>query len=179
MLIALIAVGLVALLALLLNLAVMREAEILRGEVAALGQLITQPPVPPMLNETPPVEILDVVHAARSAVPQPVSYIAFLSDQCGACSVFTSELVDALSSGSLDSADVTCVIRAPRNSSMSTRLRGAGVAVLDDPDGKLLSDAGVKATPTIFRFEAESDTITDYSYGGGTSWILEQGRQYH
>lgn len=158
----------------------MREVIILRGEVSALAQLITNPPVPRIIGSPVPDRLRTQVLGRRSLatvgeLPGMV-VVMFLSDTCGSCAQLVDEVGAHLSRGELQTDSVIAVI-TQSNTSRRSELWGAlsaqDLLVIAD-EGQLSRECDVRATPMLLAVDIPSGVATEYSYGSGASWIAQR-----
>lgn len=158
----------------------MREVIILRGEVSALAQLITNPPIPRIIGSPVPdrlrTEVLD--RRLRAAVGRELSgvVVMFLSDTCGSCTQLAHEVGSHLSRGELQADAVIAVITQSNASSRSDLWRAleAQKLLIIVDEGQLSRECDVRATPMLLAVDATTGVATEYSYGSGASWIAQR-----
>ena len=95
-----------------LILGVMREVVIMRGEVTALSQLITDPPPPSFLGQRLPDALsrrLAPPEANTSGTPG-TWVVAFLSPGCASCKSVLDDVAAAVEDGTLKRGDVRFVV---------------------------------------------------------------------
>lgn len=157
-------------------LSLMREVVMLRGDVSALSQLITEPPEPDIIGKPMPDAILSKVRDAPSAShlrPSGFMCAIFLSDDCGACGSLTDDLVATVELDPVIRMGICGVVplTVPQPSSIAPRLAAVGIPVVGD-DGSLSSECGLRATPLAICFERDSGRATEFEYGPDLAWVM-------
>ncbi len=167
-------VSLVSLLALV---STMRETVILRGEVHALTQVITEPPDPRILGTRLPEAVQSLTSGFMSDAADGATFAtAFLSSDCGSC----VQLVRDLNIATGTSPDLTqrvsfvLTARSGQVSEVESLLATTLFSVLRD-DGSIARECDVRATPMIVTWTpATGGEVHEYSYGGSANWILDR-----
>lgn len=166
-------VGAFVLTLLLVALSQMREIVLLRGEIAALAQLITSPPDPAVMKEGLPAALRERVAELGGGTSGPALYIiAFLSSDCGPCHDLAEELA-TLTAAMPESVRSILPVVGERHgeSGLRARLIKAGYQVLLD-DGTLTKECDVRGTPMALACDRDSIHPTEYSYGVDVTWIV-------
>lgn len=158
----------------LVVLGVMREVVILRGEVAALSQLITDPPPPSFLNERLPDALsrrLAFVTEGRRTPSRP-HVVAFVSPGCEGCTALVRELRVAVGEGRVDPGAVSFVVTWADSAEPDVYHEAAAVAdTVLDADGALARVCEVRATPTLLAVESQGLTVFAHKAGGDPEWV--------
>lgn len=173
LIVAISALGLSAFL-LLAMASIMREIVLLRGDTAALSQLITNPPRPDIIGELVPAQLrVNLVMPSKcndgDSAGGTQRVILFVSDSCGSCQELATSLEPLLLRRELLPSDLTCVTQAPDGGKLSQEFRRLGVNVVLDK-GELAKECDVRGTPMLLAVNGNGSAI-DYTYGGGVEWI--------
>lgn len=160
----------------LVVLGIMRETVILRGEVKALSQLITEPPVPSVLgNQLPALLSKELLSYNPASFPQKAHIIIFVSSNCFGCTDLIQELSKAIKSQSFSSQDFTLVVKSISNKNEMIELANLlGMKVVIDKNGKILELCEVRGTPTLFSVWLDKMEVFDYKLGGDLEWIHQK-----
>jgi hypothetical protein len=169
----------VTVLLVLVLLGTMREVVILRGDIKALSQLITNPPAPPYLGKRLPAVLVNHIPIKQSASRDPQCHIVlFLRAECGGCEALCLRLEQEILSEIITKNDISCVVYT--NSRLSSIFRHAqsisNTVILDDK-GKLVDECDITGMPTQLAIWVDSLEVFDYQVGGSVEWILTRLHQ--
>ncbi|MGH2916665.1 MAG: hypothetical protein ACRDMX_16940 [Solirubrobacteraceae bacterium] len=166
----------ICLVLLLAILGTMRETVIMRGEVTALAQLITDPPPPSFLGDRIPDALAQhlVERVGSKQEERQVLVVALVSPTCSACKSLVAEIERAVSSGALGRSQIFLVVTWPEEPNPSIYKRAAmfAEATLDE-DGTLARACELRFTPTLIAVDVESMTATAHKPGGDIRWIYD------
>jgi hypothetical protein len=162
----------------LIVLSTMREIVILRGEVAALSQLITKPPTPTIIGSPLPGSLQAAVTKTpsngRTNGHASLHVVMFLNDTCGSCTALVEAVHASVIAGKIDPFRLICVVHGRLDDHLAVPLREVGVNVVHDPQGTLTEECGVRRTPMLLSVLDVDGNGVDYVYGGDVKWILGQ-----
>lgn len=158
----------------------MREAVILRGDVAALAQLITKPPLPSYLGEVVPAAIAEEIggRIGFSCDPPRAHVLLFLRDGCSGCEGLLGDVREAVGRGTLSPVDISAVVSAASHDAPVVRAAEAvsGHVTLDER-AVLFTAAEVRGAPTLLAIWTDSLRAFDCEIGGDVGWIHERLQQ--
>lgn len=180
MLITIILLTVGVLLLFLLLLGVMRETVILRGEVTALSQLITNPPMPSFIGHPLPLVLADQL---RPLIPSDkysrhAHIILFMRGECNGCDELAMQVRNAIQTGTISKEDISCVVVAPSKDVQVFKLAQAiTLSPILDPIGKFLKACEIKGTPSQIAVWTDNLQVFDYKLGGDITWIYEKLQQ--
>jgi hypothetical protein len=169
--------GVALLFELMIILGTMREVVILRGDVRALGQLITKPPSPSFLNGPLPGVLGSELRNffSHQSIPQHMHVVLFLKSECAGCEELLFRLRETLIRHEISPDDISCVVLAASTSDPSYQAeRAVSRHVILDYDGAILRACEVRGTPTQFAVRVRDLHVVDYTFGGDVAWIRQR-----
>jgi len=168
-------VGLALLLVVILG--TMRETVILRGDVAALSQLITNPPQPSYVGTRIPALIESAVGLGEyvSRCDSRTHVLLFLRIGCNGCESLLIALQEAVHRESVPPSGISCVVAAPTEDAPVFQMaRRVSENVVLDRDGTLFKGAEVRGAPTQLALWVNTLEVFDCQLGGDVGWIMER-----
>jgi len=163
---------------LLVVLGALREVMVLRGEVAGLSQLITDPPPPSFVHadngsDTRAPDAL--IRALQEANPLPMpsrQIVAFVAPGCGPCEDIARDVSALLNNGGgYRSEELLFIVGAPRMSEAQDFAAHLPGRTILDRGAVLRRACEVRGTPTLFLVSAPDFHVTDYTVEGDAQWI--------
>ena len=157
-------------------LGVMRETVILRGEVAALSQLILVPPDPPYIRDIAPLELRNALMRLDNPSDRPERLLVlFLSGGCSSCQRVVRELGAATSAENLPATSVVGVVsKSTDRDGVHTSLVRLGARILNDPSGSLTKACGILITPSALEISTSDFTVLEFEGGVTEQWLLNR-----
>lgn len=175
-------VGLLAalvLLFLIVILGVMREAVILRDDVKALSELITEPPVPSFLGQPLPAMAAEQLAPAGdwSGIVRRPHIVLFFREGCFGCEDLLARVQQAIRQGVLSSVDISCVVSGTEGSPLLAMAHSISRNAVLDAQGALLKACEVRGTPSMFAIWTDTLEVFDYMIGGDAEWMRQRLQQ--
>lgn len=152
-------------------LAVMRETVLLRGDVSALANLITNPPTPKTLDQDLPIAIKTKAEMLnRSNVS-----ILYLSDDCSPCRDIAARMPTIIEVYPELREQVVAVVHTtrPAQSTIGREMENVGIPVVLD-NGDLTRASDIRGTPGFLLYDTLLGRVTDFSYGADLAWVVDR-----
>jgi hypothetical protein len=169
------AIALAITIALLLVVAVallgtMREVVVLQGKVAALTDLLLNPPSPQFLDGILPDLARQELSSAGLDQRAESFFLIFTRQGCSGCASLLQEIKAGVTSGALDAQRFACVITG-RSGGLEKAVRAVGILVLVDGERHLEEACQVRQTPTVLHLDGGSLKVLDSMVGADLTWI--------
>ncbi len=161
------------LLLLLVIVGVMRETVILRGQVTALSQLITNPPAPSYLGDRLPAALADRL-PSLSASRRAAHAIVFIRPGCSGCEEMITRLEEVIKHKFIDKNDLTFIVAAAPDAPLFRAAQAVSRNTILDPTGAITKACEVRATPTQLAIWTDTAQVFDYMLGGDVEWIRQR-----
>lgn len=153
--------------------ATLREVVLLRGDVSALAQLITSPPVPVLVDKDLP----DSLHRnlPDSGDQGDTVVVLFLSDDCGPCRQIADNLQRVAELHPTVPSSLLAVLRSRslEASPVKPALDELRIKTVVD-NGRIADECDIRGTPGFLAYDRSTRRVTDYSYGGDVAWIVDR-----
>jgi hypothetical protein len=160
---------------LLVVLSLMREIELLRGEVAAVTTLVKNPPPPSFIGDVAPARMKQVIERELSCdTGSSRQILAFVTPSCGPCENLVSGMAVAIRDGRLNRDDILFAIFALPLSGWEQWSRKIPARAIADIEGRLAGACEVRATPAMFVISRHDWKVLDFNLEGEAEWAISR-----